>query len=181
MSGSLNAILRRENHMKLRLLAGLVWAALASPVFAGVSPKGGALNGTWNFEYSCAGATGPYADRCAAGERDHFALSIAQNSGRFCGWYEATIQMGGHVDAGDLSDWTFTRTSDQTFHVHFHLQGTIGEAVIRSAGNELHWRELTEQPYAEIEPAAWSVSPPKSATLVRQRPGRVGHPAVCED
>src|SRR5580698_5249186 len=131
------------------VLVILAWAVVAGPACMAAASTDGALNGTWEFEYSCAGATGVYADRCAAGDRDDFTLSIAQSGNRFCGGYEATAQLGNHVDDGDLKDWTFTPTSDQTFHVHFHLSGTVGEAEIRLSGDKLHWSTLTEQQNAE--------------------------------
>jgi len=150
------------------LLAGLAWIALASPALAADEAPSGPLSGKWRYEYSCARATGLYADRCAAGLRDYFELSIAQAGGHVCGWYAATSQMGNHADEGELTDWAFTSTSDRTFHVHFHLSGTVGEADISLAGNELHWEMLTEQPDGTDDPLGPPFSPPKSATLVRQ-------------
>jgi len=85
--------------------------------------------------------------------------------------------MGNHVDDGYLTDWTFMRTSNQTFHVHFHLSGTVGEATIRLAENELHWSVLAEQSDTNGEPVTWLFSPPKTATLVRQQTDPVRCPA----
>ena len=134
------------------------------------------LDGTWKFEYSCGAATGMYAGRCSAGERDSFSLSIVQRGHRFCGSYEATAQMNNHVDDGYLNDWKFARTADRAFRVHFHLSGTVGEAAVQVDGDKLHWKTLTEQAHREGQPLTWSFSPPKTATLVRQARG---DPLTC--
>ena len=150
-------------------LFGLVAAITTSNVtFAAPARRVAPLNGTWKFEWSCAGATGMYADRCSAGERDNFTLSIVQSGQRLRGFYEVTAQMNNHVDDGYLSDWTFTPTAHRAFRVHFHLTGTVGEAVVRVNGDKMHWKLLTEQTHVEGDPLDWAFSPPETATLVRQ-------------
>ena len=133
-----------------------------------VTPPARPLDGTWKFDYSCAGATGMYADRCSAGERDYFMLSIVQSGHRLCGFYEATAQIGNHVDDGDLKDWKFTPTAGSAFRVHFHLTGTVGEAVVRVNGDKMHWKVLTERATVEDTPPSGPFFPPHTATLVRQ-------------
>lgn len=117
-----------------------------------------------------------YADRCAAGERDIFTLSVVQSGDRFCGSYEATTQMGNHVDDGDLNDWTFTPTSNRAFRVHFHMYGTVGDAVLRVYGNKLSWTTLAKQKHDEGHSLTWSFSPPDAAILIRQT---THHTATC--
>lgn len=150
------------------LLAAVTTFNLA---FAASARQVASLVGTWKFEYSCAGATGMYADRCSAGERDNFSLSIVQSGHRFCGFYEATMQMNNHVDDGDLNDWNFTPTADGAFRVHFHLSGTVGEAVVRVDGGKMRWKVLTQQAQDEGRPLDWRFFPPETATLVRQARG----------
>jgi hypothetical protein len=165
--------------MKRHILAGLAWAAAASPGFATATPIGGPLSGTWKFEYSCTRATGVYGDRCVAGIRDNFTLSIVQRGRAVCGWYEATVQMGNHVDDGDLNDWTFKRTSKRTYHVRFHLSGSVGEAVIRLAGHRMHWSVVAKR-LEQREPTMWAFLPPETATLVKQRAG-LARRSACDD
>jgi hypothetical protein len=162
--------------MKYQLLAILICAAAPDTTLADAS-TGSRLDGTWKFEYSCEGATGIYADRCAAGERDYFTLAIVKDGGRYCGWYDMTFQMGNHDDAGDLSDWTFTPMPDQAFYVHYHLYGTVGEASIRVAGNELRWNLLDRKP--DGEDVLWTSVAPQIATLIKQSPDKVRHAPHC--
>jgi hypothetical protein len=141
----------------------------------------GGLDGTWKFEYSCAGSTGPYADRCAAGERDDFMISIAHSGQKVCGWYITTAQLGNHVDEGDLTNWTFVTIGQETYHVHFSLTGTSGEAIARVQGMRLTWRVIRVIKEPPVDEPTWrSFSPPNSATLIRQNADQVRHPAACK-
>jgi hypothetical protein len=88
-----------------------------------------------------------------------------------------TFQMGNHDDAGYLSDWTFTLMPDQVFRVHYHLQGTVGDAVISVAGDELRWKVLNARP--DGEDVIWTAVAPKTATLIKQSPDKVRHPPHC--
>ena len=146
----------------------LAASATVSPTLAASGHPATSLNGAWRFEYSCARATGLYAERCASGDRDNFKLSLAQGDHGVCGSYEVTAQLGNHVDDGDLNDWTFTPTADQAWNVHFHMSGTTGEAVLRVDGKKLLWKTLSKQDHDEGQPLTWSFSPPDSATLIRQ-------------
>jgi hypothetical protein len=119
---------------------GLVAAVTAfNLTFAAPVRRVAPLEGTWKFEHSCAGATGMYADRCSAGERDNFSLSIAQSGHRFCGFYGATAQMINHVDDGYLNDWTFTPTADRA--------RATGNCNTRSPGK---WKSLGLHPLGPI-------------------------------
>ena len=131
--------------MKICSLAGMTWAFVASAVLGARPPPNGTIDGTWKFEYACEGAAGVYGDRCAAGDRDDFTVSIFHSGRKFCGWYQISAELGNHVDAGDLTDWSFNPTSDHATRVHFHRSGTVGEAVIRLAGNEMRWRVLNQR------------------------------------
>jgi hypothetical protein len=111
------------------------------------------------------------------GERDYFTLSIVKDEGRYCGWYDMTFQIGNHDDAGDLSEWSFTPLSDHTFRVHYHLQGTIGDAMIQVAGNELRWKDLGSQRAGED--VLWTSVAPQIATLIKQSPDKVRSPPHC--
>jgi len=91
------------------------------------------------------------------------------------------MQLNNHVDDGPLDDWSFDAEGAQTYRVHFHLQGTTGEATIHVVGDAMTWKLLDKQPHAEDEPNLWSVQPPQSATLVRLPPEQVRHPAKCND
>ena len=91
------------------------------------------------------------------------------------------MQLNNHVDDGLLDDWSFERLRGQTYRVHFHLQGTIGDAIIHIVGDKMDWKLLHKQPNAEDEPNDWSVSPPVSARLVRLPPNKVRHPPSCKE
>lgn len=158
----------------LMMASAAVNLALASPARQSVP-----LNGTWRFEYSCAHATGLYAERCASGERDDFTLSLAASDEKICGWYELTAQLGNHVDDGDLNDWKFTPTTDRAWQVHFHTSGTVGEAVVRIKGKKLLWKLLTQEDHDEGQPLNWSFSPPDNAVLTRQKPGQPRDARSC--
>ena len=59
-------------------LAAVVLMVL--PTAGALAQSPGSLDGSWSFQYSCADTTGVYADRCAAGVRDYFNLSIVQGA-----------------------------------------------------------------------------------------------------
>lgn len=166
----------------------LIGALFASANVASAAPPTGSgpLDGTWRFEYSCADAIGQlYVDRCAAGVRDRFSLSIVQSGSRFCGEYGLSAQLKNHVGDGSLDDWTFTPVANGAFHVHYHVDGTVGEAVIRRVGNELRWTKLNEYSVSEHQDGEeltiiWRFSLPRTATLIRQPPDRVRHPPSCD-
>ncbi len=50
--------------------------ALAVAVPAGAQASPSPIDGSWQLEFSCKGATGMYADRCAEGDRDNFTLDL---------------------------------------------------------------------------------------------------------
>ena len=102
---------------------------------------------------------------------------LSRDGDRYCGGYDTTVQMGNHVDDGDLSDWTFTPMPHQAFHVHYHLQGTVGNAVLQSVGNELRWKDLGNQ--RDGKDVDWIFRAPKSATLIKQLPDKVRSPPHC--
>ena len=161
-----------------RLILGLA-SVVASPFVASANSITDVayLDGAWKFNYPCAGATGVYADRCAADERDDFNISIAHKNGKVCGAYETTAQIGNHVDDGWIDDWKFEKVRSGTYRVHFHLEGTVGVALIHVVGNKMAWKLITQRPSGESGPFSWSFSPPDSAILVREPNA---NPAECD-
>jgi hypothetical protein len=124
------------------------------------------LNGDWEFVYPCIESV--YADRCKAGENDVFSLYIKQFDQATCGNYMLTSGLGNHVDDGELKDWTFKRTSSQTYHVHYHISGKVGEAIVFLREGKMYWNRQSEQDHAEEQHLMWSLSAPVSATLIRK-------------
>jgi hypothetical protein len=124
------------------------------------------LNGNWEFVYPC--PEGIYTDRCKAGESDLFSLTINQFDQRVCGSYTLTGGLGNHVDDGELKDWSFKRTSRQTYHIHYHISGKVGEATVFLREGKMYWNRQSEQNHAEEQQLMWSLSTPAFATLIRK-------------
>ncbi|HEX5185125.1 MAG TPA: hypothetical protein VFW19_18475 [Allosphingosinicella sp.] len=154
-------------------------AVLSAPQFvdaAGAAP----LDGSWVYEWPCGRAMGLYAERCAEGVRDEFALSIFVRGSEVCGSYELTAQMTNRVDAGDLRDWHVQRLGkSRSYRVQFHVEGTNGQAVIRVRGSKLYWKTLTQTHDSSAASGGRSVEPPKSAILVRQPVGNLRRTPRC--
>lgn len=160
-----------------------VWAVVATAVAILSNPRvadASPVDGRWKFEYSCEGATGSFADRCAAGDRDVFEMGLRDHAGKICGFYELTAQLGKHVDDGDLSDWTFQGTaSPARFRVHFRFSGSSGEAIVRVSGSKLYWHTKAEKTEPEAERLTWTFKPPKDAVLTKETPRPGKGAAVC--
>lgn len=127
-----------------------------------------AIEGVWKYIFSCAGATGIYHDRCADGERDYFSLAVSRFGTKFCGSFQETAQLGNHVDDGDLNDWNIIPMGNDDYRIHFHLTGTVGEALVHVDGDKLYWRKVSERQHDEGQPSAWTMSPPGSIIMLRQ-------------
>jgi hypothetical protein len=143
-------------------LAVLILAAAATSSAQPGKPEANvaAIDGEWRFEYSCIGATGMYADRCSAGERDDFTISVEHAAGKLRGSYELTAQLGNHVDDGDISNWSFVAAGPHTYRVHFQVSGATGDAIIKVRGNKLLWRTIAEHRENE-QVLQWLFSPPQ--------------------
>jgi hypothetical protein len=151
--------------------------ALAASIGAPCAAAASSLDGVWLYNYSCAGATGSYTERCAAGERDDFELSIATKGARLCGSYELTAQLGNHVDGGDLDDWSYSKAGGTSAYVlHFSVSGSKGEAIVRVRGDRLYWR-VTHQTTQETD--NWNFSPPDRAVLTRNPAEEARDPPIC--
>jgi uncharacterized protein len=102
--------------------------------------------GFWKIEYSCAGATGVFEERCAKGERDVFTLAIQMNGDQVCITHMATAQMHNRVDGGVDDDVSMTgHASGKVASVKFRSAwGGAGTATLRIDRNVLDWKVETK-------------------------------------
>jgi hypothetical protein len=59
------------------------------------------LDGVWKLSFPCAGATGVYPERCAAGVRDYFVLELWSEGSCPCDFHLATAHLGNRLDEAD--------------------------------------------------------------------------------
>ncbi len=127
----------------------LAFALLLGTVPAIAVASQGSFTGVWKREWSCKGATGFYAQRCASGIRDVFELTVIASGHSICGLHFATAQLQNRVDEGDLvgTGPSITGTfSGDTAHLQFHSSwGGSGTATLTLHGNSLHWQIVREQ------------------------------------
>jgi hypothetical protein len=127
----------------LKILMAFFLVRITMPVVAQSSSV--SFDGNWSFLYSCERATGVYADRCAQGERDAFALyDLTQEAGQICGYHLATGHLGDRVDEGDLSGagpsvYGTVRGNVAIVHFRSTLTGEVGKATITRTGDTLVW------------------------------------------
>lgn len=133
------------------------------------------LQGDWQVVWSCKGAIGSFADRCAEGDRDYFKLSLVVRDNHICGLHTATAHLGNRVDEGDLLDGKPTIegvTSGLTANVNFRSAwGATGVAKIDLAAGKLHWHVITQS-----EGDSWI---PKDAVLIKQSESGSDAKNVC--
>lgn len=105
------------------------------------SGKASPFVGFWKKEFSCAGATEPFAERCKQGERDVFELAIQVNGDHVCILHMATAQLGNRVDeVEDLKPSMQGEANGKVATVRFRSAwGGTGAAALRVDGNALHW------------------------------------------
>lgn len=129
----------------MKLAFALLLGTVSAVAVAGQSP----FTGDWKHVWSCKGATGIYAQRCASGIRDEFELNLIASGHRICGLHFATAQLQNKVDEGDLAGPgpSITGTfSGDTAHVQFHSTwGGSGTAKLTLRGDTLHWKIMQEQ------------------------------------
>jgi hypothetical protein len=74
-----------------------------------------------------------------------------------------------HVDEGSVADWTFKESgSPNSYQVHFHFDGTSGNAEIHIEGSKLYWRVTKEDKASQTDPFSFIFSTPKQAILIKQ-------------
>jgi uncharacterized protein YecT (DUF1311 family) len=110
-----------------------------------VPPPSPSFNGLWKLVYSCADATGIYADRCKAGQQDYFEIRLWSDGNKLCGTHVATAQLGGKVDETDGTPTSITGQIQQnSATVTFHSAwGGNGKASITRVGDTLRWKVIS--------------------------------------
>jgi len=148
---------------------------LLLPLIASFSVAASPLDGEWKIVWSCEGATGAYAERCAEGLRDFFLLDLWTTGNSICGSHIATGHLGNRVDEGDLLDGKPTVTGNvdgDVANVGFRSAwGATGTATIRLEGSTLHWKILTQ-----TDGQSWL---PQDAVLLRQAAPAKTESPVC--
>jgi hypothetical protein len=148
---------------------------LLLPLIASFSVAASPFDGEWEVIWSCEGATGVYAERCAEGFRDFFLLDLWTTANSVCGLHVSTGHLGNRVDEGDLLDGKPTVTGSvdgDVAKVGFRSAwGATGTATIRLEGSRLHWKVL-----AQHEGESWL---PQDAVLLKQPTPSKTESRVC--
>ena len=133
------------------------------------------LAGDWEVVYDCSSATGLFAERCAQGERNSFALHLVVQGKKICGLHASVAQMGNRVDelnGVEPSIEGTVRTDGARVKFQSSFGGT-GIATLKSSGKGLTWEILSQD-----EGTNWL--PPK-ATLLPAKRSNWGAGMVCKD
>lgn len=148
--------------------------AAASPSIANASEL---FDGNWQMNYSCARATGLFAERCLRGEGDYFQLwDLTQHGNLICGFHVATAYGQSKVDEGDLAGdgpSIYGNVNGNVATVHFRSAwtGSIGTATITRMKTMIVWHV--------IEPIGDPIWFPNEAVLSREASPLHYKPTAC--
>ena len=145
----------------LMLGASFVFPSGAASVAGIASP----FTGEWRIDYPCDQATGLYAERCAAGDRDFLQFELSVQGDRLCGTDVATAQLGNHADDGGEIVGTW---HGNVAHVSWVILGAHGVGTMTVHDGMLVFQR---GPWKADDGAQWSF-PPAETTMLK----RIGEP-----
>lgn len=154
------------------MLAGV--GILSHSVNAETPYRGSPFNGRWRIDYSCKQATGLYADRCAAGDRDHLEVNLAVQGQKLCGTGSATAQLENREgDAAIVGTFRGERAQ-----VKWDILGAHGHGEFELRGKSMVFRTGVATP---DDNSGWSFPPPPVILLTKVGPANPTQTACSAD